>query len=37
MKLKCPRKTCGYEWDYKGKSKYKATCPICTTSVMVHR
>jgi Zn finger protein HypA/HybF involved in hydrogenase expression len=27
MKLKC--KHCSYNWDYKGKSKFYATCPRC--------
>lgn len=33
MDLKCQR--CGYEWDYKGKSKWYASCPRCRTTVKV--
>ena len=33
MKLKCNH--CGYEWNYKGKSKYYATCPRCLRKVKV--
>ena len=29
MKLKCQNKKCKHEWDYKGKSKFYATCPRC--------
>ena len=25
--IKCIK--CGYEWNYKGKSKYHATCSMC--------
>ena len=25
--IKCTK--CGYEWNYKGKSKYHATCSMC--------
>lgn len=28
MKIKCQRKECGYEWDYKG-SLTQTTCPNC--------
>jgi predicted Zn-ribbon and HTH transcriptional regulator len=31
--LKC--KHCGYRWQYKGKSKYYATCPRCLRKVPV--
>lgn len=31
MKLKCKR--CEYEWDYKGKRRFYATCPDCHTLV----
>ena len=27
MKVKCLK--CSYEWDYTGKSKYYAQCPMC--------
>ena len=29
MKLKCNNKKCLYEWEYKGNSKFYATCPRC--------
>jgi hypothetical protein len=35
MKLKCKRKGCGYAWDYKGKSKFYATCPNCLNKVKI--
>ena len=31
VRVKCQR--CGYEWTYKGKSKWYACCPMCRTSV----
>ena len=31
--LRCRR--CGYEWDYKGKNEYYATCPHCLAKVSV--
>ena len=34
MKLRCQR--CGYEWDYKGQSKWYASCPRCRSSVKVN-
>ncbi len=39
MKLKCPRKTCGNEWEYQGDKKPNKNfavyvgCPKCRTSV----
>jgi len=33
MKLKC--KKCKHDWNYKGKSKYYATCPQCYNKVKV--
>jgi len=33
MKLKCPK--CGYEWDYKGRMTYYATCPNCKRPVRI--
>ncbi len=33
MKLKC--NNCKYEWEYKGKSKYYATCPRCLQKVKI--
>ncbi len=35
MKLKCHNKKCNYEWDYKGKHKFYATCPRCLSKVKV--
>ena len=37
MRLKCGRKECRYEWDYKGKNKFWATCPRCLTKVKVNK
>lgn len=31
--LICQR--CDHQWNYKGKSDYVTSCPICKTSVMV--
>ena len=33
MRLRCHH--CGHEWDYKGKSKYYATCPVCYYKVRI--
>ncbi len=33
MELEC--KSCGYEWDYQGKSDYYATCPNCHYKVKI--
>ena len=29
MQVKCDREGCGHTWDYTGKSRFKATCPMC--------
>jgi len=29
MKIKCPKKDCKHEWNYKGVGKFYATCPHC--------
>jgi ribosomal protein S27E len=29
MQVKCDREGCGHKWDYTGKSRFKATCPMC--------
>lgn len=34
MKLRCAH--CGHQWDYRGKSKYYASCPQCLWKVSVH-
>ena len=31
--LKCKR--CGYEWEYKGRKRWYATCPDCNTKVRI--
>ncbi len=33
MELEC--ESCGYEWDYQGKSDYYATCPNCHYKVEI--
>ena len=33
--LKCKR--CGYEWDYKGKSEWYASCSRCKTSINIKK
>ena len=33
--LKCPNRKCGYIWNYKGDSKFKACCPRCGYRVNV--
>jgi len=35
MKVKCDRESCQHEWDYKGESKHKATCPMCRKIVNI--
>jgi len=35
MKLRCRR--CGHVWDYKGKRKFYASCPICKNSVNIQK
>lgn len=35
MKLRCPKKDCNHEWDYKGKSRHYATCPRCLSKVKI--
>jgi len=35
MKLKCRK--CKYEWDWKGKHKYYATCPRCLSKINVEK
>lgn len=44
MKIKCLNKKCiksnkgkSYEWDYKGKNPFYATCPRCRTSVKINK
>ena len=31
MELKCEK--CGYEWEYRGKSAFQATCPKCSDKI----
>ncbi|MHC1635882.1 MAG: hypothetical protein ACXQTS_04575 [Candidatus Methanospirareceae archaeon] len=33
-KLRCQH--CGHEWEYRGKAKYYATCPVCHYKVRVY-
>ena len=35
MKVRC--KKCNHYWNYKGKSKYYATCPNCYNKVRLFR
>jgi len=35
MKLKCKNPKCLNEWEYKGKSKFYATCSKCKSSIRV--
>ena len=35
MKMTCHN--CGHIWDYKGKSKFYATCPNCHYKVNVQK
>ena len=37
MKIKCTKEDCQHEWDYKGKSKFYATCPHCYRKVNVKK
>lgn len=36
-RIKCNKKKCGHEWDYKGKQKFYATCPQCLTKVNIEK
>jgi len=35
MKMYCKR--CKHEWNYKGKSKWYVSCPICKTSIPIKK
>ncbi len=35
MELKCKNKKCLYKWNYKGNSKFYATCPKCMYKVHI--
>lgn len=37
MKLKCLNKECEYVWEYKGSSKFYATCPRCYNKVKLDK
>lgn len=37
VKLKCPNKKCEYKWDYKGRSPFYASCPMCHRSVRIEK
>lgn len=28
---------CGYKWNYKGKSQYYASCPMCLRKVPINQ
>jgi len=36
LRMKCTRKTCGYEWDYFGQSEMYVSCPRCRTMITLH-
>ena len=36
MKAQCTNKPCGYQWDYKGLSRFYASCPRCLSKVKIH-
>jgi hypothetical protein len=33
LRLQCKRKSCGHIWLYQGKSKFRASCPVCLSTV----
>jgi len=35
--LKCTNKECNYEWEYKGKSPFYATCPRCYRKINIKK
>jgi len=35
VKLKCHH--CGHEWEYRGKSQFYASCPVCHYKVHVKK
>ena len=35
MKLKCTRKDCLHEWEYKGDQKFYCSCPRCLSKVKI--
>ncbi|WP_257719736.1 hypothetical protein [Sulfolobus acidocaldarius] len=35
VRLRCPK--CGHVWEYKGKSMYYATCPVCMRKINVEK
>ncbi len=37
MKIKCTKEDCQHEWNYKGKSKFYATCPNCYRKVKINK
>jgi len=37
MKLKCNKEDCKKEWEYKGKSKFYATCPDCHKNIKINK
>jgi len=37
QKIKCYHSDCGYEWNYKGKSGFYATCPRCLRKISISK
>jgi hypothetical protein len=39
IELTCQRKSpkCGYKWNYKGKSEWYTSCPMCKSMVNVRK
>ena len=37
MIIKCTKEDCKHEWNYKGKSKFYATCPNCYRKVKISK
>ena len=37
IKLRCPNMSCRHEWNYRGNSKFYASCSFCRTNVHVVR
>ncbi|MGH9982712.1 MAG: hypothetical protein ACRD8W_02000 [Nitrososphaeraceae archaeon] len=37
VRLRCPNSACAHEWDYRGQSKFYASCGFCRANVHVVR
>jgi hypothetical protein len=35
VKIRCPKRNCGYTWNYGGQFLFYATCPQCRKSVKI--